>query len=493
MSIEKLIALEQGNPANSSGSDVANSTNAVIDQLTTGGIYTELPPTGFVWPAGLPEVTATKVGNDFLCNINPQTLIDTTAITQVYRVDIEKGNDANSGSTWATAVKSVWRAIELAMAPAQGLDCKILIKGGIYPVGNGFLNSDANVDLKDRTIVFESVYGRALLGIFSENQWTLEGGQTNTYSCTRDLAVIAVNPSLLKNEEVDNPSNAGYTQYTNVTSIAEVEATEGTFWVNGTTCYVHPHGSVAATDKNVRIYENQKQLSGTNYGNIMFRNIDTEGGRLGAVYSASANKNSGSLVTDGSTHRYCLGGTFTNPVTWSTFSISDLEIKAHFNTDASYNGSDGFGVSGGGSNQNCALLAVNCTSNYNGLLTEHAPSGSKPTSVNGFTGHNGLSAISIGGEYKGSTGTTVAFVHDNTKAWVFGANFGDSEGDTVNGKAIVCGGASIDGLDAKLWLDSCNAAGCDRELQSTNNGELLLRRHTGSGYRQATSGTITNY
>ena len=470
-----------------------NASNEILAILSAGNIYSELPPDGFVWPSDLPAVTATRVGDGFLCNIGPQDLIDTTEITKVYRVDLENGDDANSGSNWTTTpLKSIWRALELAMAPMAGLDCKIFVKGGQdYPLGNGFLENDVSVDLKNRTIVIEGVYGRPTIGAFSLNTWALEGGQSNTYSCTRSDAVIAVNPSMTINDTPDR--KGGYIQYKNVNSIGEVEAEEGTFYVNGTTCYAHPHGSVVATDRNVRIFENKNQLRATNVGNSLLRNIDPEGGRLGAVYSGSVNVRSGRLVTDGTTHRYCIGGTFAAPVVWNAFSISDLEIEAFFNTDASYNSSDGFSTAGGGSNQNQSMLIVNSTSSYNGLLTQEAPSGSKPTSVNGVTGHDGTSTISIGGQYLGSTGTSIAFVHEDTKAWIIGAEAGDSEGDSVNGKAIVCGGASVDGVNAQLWMDSCNVAGCDRELQATGSGEILLRRHTGSGNRQATTGTITDY
>lgn len=454
-----------------------------------------LHPTGFSIPTVLSGLEVYKNGREYTTNIRPIDLIDTTTIANIIHVDIATGDDVNSGSTWQAAVKSIWRAIELALAPASGIDSRIFIKSGIYPRENSFLENNVRwTDLKNIKLTFEAKYGRVLTGAFSNNTWSLEGGQTNVYTTTITDAVIAVNPSLpTYPTSLQSKVRAGHTQYINVTSIAEVETTEGSLWVNGTSVYVHPHGSVVATDRNTRVYEHKELLSGTNFGEIYCRNIDTEGGRLGFIYSGAVNASQGRLVTDNTSHRYCIGGSFAAPQIWNVFSISDMELLAHFDTDASYTSTDGFAVAGAGSNQNGTLLTVNCVSSNNGLLTLLAPSGNKPNSVNGFTAHDGLTAISIGGQYTGTAGTPIAIVHEDTKAWVLGATAGDSEGDKINGKGILTGGASAADTNCQLWLDSCTLYGCDRELTASGGGEILLRNHTGSGEQSATTGTITSY
>ena len=467
--------------------EALNAASNQLEILTT--------PAGLTIPAVLSGLKVFKNGKDISCNLRPIDFIDTKLIANVIHVDIATGDDTNSGATWQNPVKSVWRAIELALAPAAGIDTRIFIKAGIYPRENSFLKNNVRwPDLKNITLTFEAKYGRATIGAFSHNAWALEGGQTNVYTTTITDAVIAVNPSLL-DQRMSLQSNLkpGYTQYINVTSIAEVETTEGSLWVSGTNVYVHPHGSVAANNLNARVYEHKELLGGSNFGDIYCRNIDTEGGRLGFIYSASANISQGSLVTDNTSHRYSIGGTFATPVTWNAFSIFDMTLMAHFNTDASYSSADGFSAKGGGTNQNCTLLAVNCISSNNGLLTQYAPSGSKPNSVNGFTSHDGLTAISISGEYTGTAGTPIAIVHADTKAWVIGAIGGDSEGDLINGKGVLTGGASAADANCQLWLDSCTLYGCDRELTASSGGEILLRNHTGSGEQSASTGTITNY
>jgi len=473
--------------------DFDNETSEVVGS-SGGGQETIAVPTGFTLPTVLSGLEVYKNGNDYSTNIRPIDLIDTSTIANVLHVDIETGVDTNSGSTWGTAVKSVWRAIELALAPSLGVDTRIFIKGGIYPRENSFLKNNVRWNMKDIKITFEAKYGRALIGAFSNNTWALEGGQTNVYTATVTDAVIAVNPSLLTNKiSLESRCRQGYTQYKNVTSIAEVESTEGSLWVNGTSVYVHPHGSVPATNLNARVYEHKELLGMSSAGEIFMRNIDTEGGRLGAVYQGDENVFSGKFVTDNTSHRYCIGGSFASPTAWNAFTLPDLQLQAYFNTDASYGSADGFALKGGQTNQNCSLLAVNCVSNYGGLLTQRAPSGNKPSSVNGFTGHNGLVSISVGGEYVGCAGTPIALVNDSTLAWVLGATIGDSEGDVINGKSIITGGASAADANCKLWLDSCQALGCDRELTSESGAEILLRNHTGSGEQSATTGTITTY
>jgi hypothetical protein len=453
-------------------------------------------PSGFTLPAVLSGLEVYKNGNDYSTNIRPIDLIDTSLITNVLHVDIETGNDANSGNTWQSAVKSIWRAIEVSLAPSLGINSRIFIKGGTYPVENSFLNNNVRWDFKNINITFEAKYGRVLVGAFSDNAWALESGQTNVYTCTRAAAIIAVNPSLPDSVQgYQSKCKPGHTQYTNVTSIAEVEALEGSLWVNGTNVYVHPHGSVAASNLNARVYEHKELLSGSNFGNVYMRNIDTEGGRLGSVYSGSVNISSGMLVTDNTSHRYCIGGSFATPQPlFKAFAIDDLTLLAHFNTDASYGSTDGFSVAGNGSNQNCSLLVVNSVSNNCGLLTQNTSTSNKPSSVNGFTAHDAKIAISIGGEYTGHAGAPIALVHANTTAWMLGATAGDSEGDLINNKAVITGGASAADPGCKLWLDSCTLAGCDRELTVNDNAQILLRNHTGSGnYLLQTGGTVVTY
>ena len=474
-----------------------------VDELSTevemvrGLIVSESieAPVGFSLPTVLSGMQVFKNGKDYSCNLRPIDFIDTKLIANVIHVDIATGDDTNSGSTWQNPVKSIWRAIELALAPTAGIDTRIFIKAGTYPRENSFLKNNVRwPDLKNITLTFEAKYGRAIIGAFSNNVWTLEGGQSNVYTTTITDAVIAVNPSLpTMPSSLQSKVRVGHTQYINVTSIAEVESTEGSLWVSGTSVYVHPHGSVIANNLNTRVYEHKELFGGANFGNIYCRNIDTEGGRLGFIYSGSSNKSQGMLVTDNTSHRYCIGGSFASPQTWNVFDITDMTLKAHFDTDASYSSTDGFSVAGAGSNQNCTMLTVNCTSSHNGLLTQLAPSGSKPSSVNGFTAHDGLTAISIGGEYTGTAGTPIAIVHADTKAWVIGAVAGDSEGDLINGKGILTGGASAADAGAQLWLDSCTLYGCDRELTASGGGEILLRNHTGSGEQSASTGTITTY
>lgn len=485
MSIEKLTCNV------STTTDMINTVNGLVDFASPSSdfIYTEIAPTGFIWPVDLPIVKASKVGNQYHCNVTPFDLFNPATIAKSYYVDPVYGLNASSGTLPSTPVQSIWRAIELMKTQSTGLGGRIMLKGAFYPVEHGFLNANTTVDLQNRPVSFEAQHGRAVISLSTKMTFVKDAGYSNVYTASQALSLMAFNPSV--------KSNDGYThlKYKSVFSIAAVESTAGSFYFNTATsvCYVHPHGSVPATNENVRVIQSVKQLSTSNSNVIFMQGLDLEGGSLGYIYEASANVRVGSFVAVDSTFRFNLGGTFDAPEPWSAISNSNFKIKAFFNCDISRCSRDGLATSKAAVNQNCSLFSVNCKSLNNGFLTEDYSNAIRPSSCNGFTLHNGMSGIDIGGTYTGSAGGNVAIVHQDTQAWCFGTIVGDSDGDKINGGSITYGGVSCADLDAKIWLDSCVVKGTEKALFASANSTIFKRRTIYSGTINGGSGTVVDY
>lgn len=485
MSLNKMV---QG--VNYDTTTLKNNVNELID-LSDGlssYMYEESKPDGFVWPDDLPEVKAYRIGDQFGCSVTPYDLFNPSNLENIYYVDIEYGDNTNNGTSPKTPVQSIWKAIEKATDQAGGEGSRIMIKSAFYPVEHSFLNGDASTDFENRKLTFEAQHGRVTVSMSTSMQFIKDAGYTNVYTAVQADSIFALNPSI--------KSDDGYShlKYKSVFSIQDVEDNEGAFYVDTATdtCYVHPHGSVSANNENVRVILNRKQISGSNTNSMLLVNLDLEGGRFGAVYEANAGRREGEFVAVGCTFRYELGGTFDTPVTWSTTSNKNFKILAFFNCDASRNSKDSFSISKT-TGQDPALLTVNCTARDNGLLTEEYATGVKPSSCNGFTLHQGVSGLDIGGVYTGSAGTNVAIVDDGTMAWCFGTTSGGSDGDLVNGKTITYGGFSSSGTGTNMWLDSAKTVSTEKSLLATSAGTINVRRSQFDGSETATTGTIQNY
>lgn len=453
-------------------------------------IYSESLPAGFNWPVDIPQPIATRIGSQYHCSVKPFDIFNPATISKAYYVDPVYGLNANSGAGANTPVQSIWKAIELMKTQSAGLGARIMVKGGYYPVEHGILASGTtSVDLQSRPMSIESQHGRAIISVSTNLVYTKDAGYTYVYKATSLDSIMALNPSLKSNDGFT------YKKYKSVFSIQAVEDTEGSYYydVATTTSYVHPHENIAASNANVRVIMNKRQLSTVNGLSLFLSGLDMEGGSTGMIYEPNSDKSEGFCVSDNCTFRYQISGTFVTPSTWTVWSSSNFKLIAAFNCDGSRNSRDTFTISKAATNQACSMLTVNCTALNNGLLTEEYSTSIRPSSCNGFTLHNGLKAIDIGSTYTGSAGSNVALVHEDTQAWCFGTIVGDSDGDKVNGKSITYGGFSVSDVNAGLWLDSCEASGCVTALFATSNATIYKRRTIYSGTINTGSGTVVDY
>ncbi len=424
-------------------------------------------PADFILPSQLSSLKVYSHHGRFYTNVTPESLIDTTGYAQTYYVECVNGNDANSGLTWALRKKSIGSAITAAIA--SGLPSRILVDAsaglpyyrqvGFSPAGTA-INSTV-------PLLIEAINGRARVGLFDNLTWTKTGGATYTYQTARAYAIRARNM-----EYVDEYGFAR--TYTWVTSAAAVDATEGSFYTDGTTVWVHPHNHDEPNINNARIDIQQRNLNWSCNQNLFLRGFDFEGGQEGCLSIGGGSTNT--IVLDDCTMRYAVGSNLQNGgTTYATGArISSCGLFAAFGCDASKNSRDGFGyvadagpIPGG--------LLVNCRGWLNG------EGGSQ--SNNGYTSHEGVKSVSVGCDWRHSYGTNSGHVNDNTQVWSVGDVAGASMGDVKLGGAITAAAFGAWMGSATVWLDSCRDVGSDMGVFSGDTGKIYIRNHRGTGRR----------
>ncbi len=438
-------------------------------QWITGAIKVHEPPPQFEMPVMLRSLgfRVTSSGDRFMSSIKPEDLIDTTLYAQTYYVDGVNGNDANSGLTWALRKKSIGAAI--AAAIASGLPSRILVDASAglpYYRQVGFAGGGAAIN-STVPLIIEAMNGRVKTGPFDNLVWTKTSGATYTYQVARAYAIQARNMDYLDEYGLAR-------QYAWVASSAAVDATEGSWYTDGTTVWIHPHNHDEPSIYNARIDIQARGLNWACNQNLFLRGFDFEGGIEGALNFGGGSTNV--IVVDDCSLRYATASNLQNGgVTYATGArISSCGLFAGFNSDASRNSRDGFGyvadagpIPGG--------LLVGCRGWLNG-------SGASQSN-NGYTSHEGVKSVSVGCDWRFSYGTNSGHVNDNTQVWSVGDVAGASMGDVKLGGGITAAAFGAWMGKSSVWLDSCRDVGADAGVYSGDEGKIYVRNHRGTGRR----------
>ena len=164
--------------------------------------------------------------------------IDPKVERTIYYVDVTNGSDANDGSTWALAFKSIWKATTAGNTAA--VPYKTKIAAGRYTRSNNFANASATV-IPTQSCVFEAVGGQVECHTGGPLTWTLESG--TTYQATRSN----VNRCL---DWLTFNSDGDYQELTLVASLVLCRATAGSWYTDNVTTYVNRSDGAAVTDTN---------------------------------------------------------------------------------------------------------------------------------------------------------------------------------------------------------------------------------------------------
>ncbi|MBE0696939.1 MAG: hypothetical protein IH586_08445, partial [Anaerolineaceae bacterium] len=327
-----------------------------------GGWVDVAAPAGWGW--SLP-VTLQRMGSAFrakgfdVASLKP-------AATKTYYVS-KDGNDGNSGADWANAKRNIhalW---------ALGDYDRIIIGPGVYDRTDGWQGLDCTRSC--------AIIGEGDVAITAHQpglSWALTAAQTYTYQTTRASSQWIFDRAVL-----DGKSN--YTRYALKTSIAEVEASAGSFWISGSTVYVHTVNN-RAPDADILVMLNA--YNGDCLGNITvyMENIKFYGGSTTFRHQSNATEQTPKLYLKHCQFKY----------SGSSNGLSLLGISEAILVDCLADGNflDGFNYHA----QNSILpkaIEILCVGRNNGKAGD---------ADNGSRIHDGGSIVRLMGDYHGNLG-----------------------------------------------------------------------------------------
>ena len=347
--------------------------------------------------------------------IDPKSLVplDPKVSATVYYVDVTNGNDTNNGTTWALAVKSIWKAVTLGNTAA--VPYTVNIAPGTYFRANGFSNNGTEV-IPTQSCLIQGANGQAICVSGDSHTWTLESG--TTYQVTRSNAKRVFDMS-----EVDDDGD--FYEFTLAASLAACQATPGSWYTDNTTTYVNRLDGAAATAANTMvILQAINTIRATTSGNMHMYRITQYGGNSGCI-KISGNA-TGKFYAEDCAFKYSATSTYIDNV-----QSLDYALCVFNRCIASKAQKDGFNFHIANSVIPAAIL-FDCKGYGNGTATAS-------TSNNGVTIHDAGVLIDFNGRYWGNYGGDFAHANAGTMAVGVCTHTGGSPGDESRGGAVPAG------------------------------------------------------
>lgn len=345
------------NPANTAAAVAAGVAPLVTDITTNetsiAQIMEALVSPRSTVPDGLtiPDAYAPfiyKTPSAYKVLIDPTSYVDPAIWTVTpYYVDPVAGNDTTgTGLSWATAVKSLAKAIQLGNADGQTA-IRVYGQPGYY-TNNLTINGNSSVNPSKPCAVI-GYGGRIRNSVSAAQTWAIDGTHTNTYSAARTAVSWVFDMSDLDWASDDDRESGDFTAMTNAASAAACNSTPGTWYADGTKVYVRRTDDSAVTNDNTlvtRTVNGCSLLSCTT--DLYFENVDFEGGGDGAcILSPSSGANRAVVFVDCSAKYAGPNGSGTFSDGFSVNRQRGLVLfynRATFAGVASKNGLDGYSV-----------------------------------------------------------------------------------------------------------------------------------------------------
>lgn len=420
------------------------------------------PPTGLGWT---PPFTVYQ---------HPNGVYSTDFDIEDYRpvgtpVDVyvsPTGNDANSGLTELLPKKNLKTALALAESlTVSGDACRLILASGSY-VGTDQIDP-AGLIFTDRKWIVETLDGgSATIGIYSDYTWSKTGGQTNVYQVTtaHTFQSWVFDAGVLDEFGL-------FTRLAVKASVAEVDATQGSWFLDAGVLYVHTADSRVA-DNNLRMFADRVGLSVDGNGTLFIRNVTIHGGSTSAMQTQDTASHDPNLYAYNCEFAY----SFDDGIDADGGDNIFLE-----NCRCIRNAQDGFNYGPGLRTAIGKVIEINCTATNNG---------SSANNDQGSSIHYGFVAVSVNSQYIGAMGQGIADAEANR--WCVGCTAGSTRyiDDQIKNRNASFSAFSL----SKLWLDGCRAFGSIYDLLSQEDGELYYQNcfFTGDFYK-IKNGIIEQY
>lgn len=393
---------------------------------------TKIPtPTGFKWTNHPLVGHLFRTESGIACDLDVAQFKPTG---KTYWVD-PNGSDSNSGED----ADHPLQLIKTAMNKAD-VDI-VVLKDGVYNYPrvpqhlNGYSRSVAVVAAEGANPVLVSEEGAPSFTKTDGYTYVYESAQRS--SCVYDLV--------------------NKVAYVPVSSIAEVEATEGTYYSTNSpsnVTYVHMINGDTPGYSKLKLCKTYDVFRITASGaiTVYIEGLTICGGGYG-----------GFRVTSDGTNRpkvYAKNCRFFGSLVNSALYLEGCDSIMQ-NCEAACAIDDGFGYHA----KTVAPKAVEikCKGHHNGL---------EGATDNGSTMHDGGDIIRVNGEYHHNRGPNVADVHNTTCSWNLGCHAyrADVSGENTQNADFVCSDNA-----ASMWLDNCSAYGSYYSLLANSKGKVYER------------------
>jgi len=361
------------------------------------------------------------------------------SVTKTYYLNTVTGNDGNSGLT-SLLPKKTWNDII-----GTGDYDRIIIQNGSYLIrSESSLMPARNLEvIGEGTVYFTSDRSDGL------GAWSLTPAQTFTFQATTGGEFIA-----RVFDEGTLTAQGNPTRYIGKSSIAEVEATAGTYWWSAGTLYVHTLDGLTPSGRtDLKYYDSNAAQWSKDSLTWYIENVQFRGGT--SLSNASATGGLKVYMKDCSGHALVVAGVdefitqnghyFTTAADVANYDVLNTLVTKAIEIDCDFE-------DGGESSTNQASTA-----------------------------HNACVLVRINGHYHHVTGQCVAEAQTTTRTWMLGCE--------MNNSSVAQLGYHTQGV---AWLDSCTIHDVTTDLQ-IDVGATIYKHNLTSGGVFVNNGTLTDY
>lgn len=427
-------------------------------------------PAALNWDQGRFPLTLRKAGGATRAAVDPRALVAPAIWAgPAFHVDSVAGNDTNSGmgvtdGDFIAAKRTIHAAF--VAGNATGAAYRVLVKTGQY-TESAFTRNGNDEPSQPVAIIGWNGPVRYRTGPFSVI-WTAAGG---TYTAP----VTAMNRVF----RTDMLTERGlYTELVNVADATVCAATPGSWVQAGSLVHVNIGKFPAPQDiALIRSFHGARFM--THAADLYLENIQCEGGITGALHcDAIAARN---VVGVNCSFRYPSPSALAAPLDSARVRRTN-GLCAFFSCDASGGAKDGWTFHEDGT-PGMHVLLQDCTGVENGWGVA--------TSCNGFTSHDGIRSVVLGGLFGWSRNGTEVHCIQSSRTFIAGSRAvaRDIDGTSV---AFKCSNLGL------MWLldTVADAAGAAENFGiEANGGTILVRDHVNLAGTVATSsgGTVSPF
>ncbi len=358
-----------------------------------------------------------------------------------YYVDVTNGSDANAGTSWALAFKSIWKATTAGNTAA--VPYAVNVAAGRYSRVNNFANGSATV-IPTQSCVFRAIGGQVECHVGGPLTWALDSG--TTYSSSRSNIKRVIDWS-----NVDE--NNDYLELTLAASLAACRSTPSTWWTDNVTVYVNRADGAVVSDANTSaMLTNVDGIEFTTSGSMHLYGISQIGGVNGAI--RLQNNVNGRFYAEDCRFSHSTNGTASDNVT-----SLDVGLVVMNRCVSSKGQKDGFNYHTKSASVPQAIH-FDCMGYENGTVATS-------TSNNGATIHDAGLLVDFNGRYFKNYGGDVAIANANTLAVAVCTQTYGSYGDISRG-GVANAGTGFHAIDfASIYKFDCVGNG-----QITSSGTI---------------------